>query len=88
MPKFADRKGQLPAQFAIADITNMDDPLWDVFQIKITPTIVVFREGRLEGRLDGRPVVGLRNADLDRMGDLIRGLPPSRAPASNDRSAR
>jgi hypothetical protein len=70
-PKFAARNGQIPAHLAMADITEWDDPLWDVFRIRITPTLVVFREGSSVGRIDGRRVVGLRNSDVDRIAGLL-----------------
>jgi Thioredoxin len=71
VPKFVARSGHLPAQLAMADITDLDDPLWDTFQIRITPTIVIFREGIPSARLDGRRVIGLRNADLDRLAEML-----------------
>jgi len=70
VPKFAARKGRVPLLLAIADITEMESPLWDVFQIKITPTIILFRDGAIVGRLSGRAIVGLRNVDLDRMVEI------------------
>jgi hypothetical protein len=71
LPKFAAREARLPARLAIADITACKDPLWDSFKIKITPTIVVFREGDSVGRFDGRGLLGLRDSDLDRLTDLL-----------------
>jgi|HubBroStandDraft_1064217.scaffolds.fasta_scaffold29795_4 thioredoxin family protein len=85
VPKFAARKGTLPMTMAIADITSIDDPLWDRFQIKITPTVVVFRDGAGVGRMDGRWVMGLRSADLDRLAGLI-AEPPPRGPGGADGS--
>lgn len=71
VPKFVSRSGGSPATFAIADITDLHDPLWDTFRIKITPTIVVFHDGTPNGRLDGKRFVGLRSADLDRLSALL-----------------
>jgi hypothetical protein len=67
MPKFVARKETLPATLAIADITELEDPLWDTFQIRITPTMIVFRDGVAAERFDGKRFVGLREADLDRL---------------------
>lgn len=72
VPKFVSRAGTVPAAFAIADITDLDDPLWDTFRIKITPTMVVFRDGTPTGRFDGRRFVGLRDADLDRLDAFLK----------------
>lgn len=74
VPKFVARNGRLPARLAIADITEWNDPLWDSFHIRITPTILVFRDGTPVGRFDGRRFVGLKDSDLDRMTDLLRRL--------------
>jgi hypothetical protein len=71
VPKFVARNGRLPATLAIADITEWKDPLWDSFQIKITPTMILFRDGVQVGRLDGRRFTGLKDADLDRLIELI-----------------
>lgn len=73
VPKFVSRAGRLPATFAIADITDWDDPLWDTFRIRITPTMMVFRDGAPVGRFNGRRFVGLRDADLDRLGAFLAG---------------
>jgi len=84
VPKFVARNGGLPARLAIADITDWDDPLWDSFRIKITPTMMVFREGAPVGRLDGRRFVGLRDSDMDRLRELLEACATSqsRPPAS------
>ncbi len=71
VPKFVARNGRLPARLAMADITDLSEPLWDTFRIRITPTMVVFRDGMVVGRFDGRRMIGLRNADLDRLADLL-----------------
>lgn len=71
VPKFAARRDRLPAQLAVADISDLHDPLWDTFQIKITPTIVIFRDGFAGERLDGRRFVGLRESDLVRLSELL-----------------
>lgn len=72
--KFVARNGRLPAKLAIADITDWNDPLWDSFRIKITPTMVVFRDGTPVGRFDGLRFIGLRDSDLDRLTDLLGRL--------------
>jgi Thioredoxin len=72
VPKFVAQSGRLPAKLAVADITDLHDPLWDSFQIKITPTIIVFRAGSPVGRFDGRRFFGLGDSDLERMGELVR----------------
>jgi len=80
VPKFVARDGKLPARLAMADITDVDDPLWDTFRIKITPTMVVFRDGAPVARFDGRRFIGLRNADLERLSEFLRAGGPADAP--------
>ncbi|MCI4341727.1 MAG: thioredoxin family protein [Thermoplasmata archaeon] len=74
IPKFVARSGCVPAQLAMADISELDDPLWDMFQIKITPTIVAFRNGLAVARFNGRRFLGLRDSDLDRLADQLAAL--------------
>jgi hypothetical protein len=80
VPKFVARDGLLPAKLAIADITELKDPLWDWFQIKITPTMLVFRNGATVGRFDGKRWIGLRESDLDRLADLLGTLGAPQSP--------
>lgn len=80
-PKFVAREGRLPARLAVADITDRNDPLWDFFQIKITPTMFVFRDGMPLGRYDGRRFFGLRDSALDRLTDFL-GTPVGSVPAA------
>ena len=72
--RFVAREGRMPAKLAIADITDLNDQLWDSFQIKITPTVLVFRDGTPLGRYDGRRFIGLRDSDLDRLTDFLGTL--------------
>ena len=78
VPKFVARSGHAPAKFAMADITEWEDPLWDSFQIAITPTMAIFRDGELVARFDGRRMVGLRESDLDKLAtELQRPVRPA-----------
>jgi thioredoxin-like negative regulator of GroEL len=71
MPKFVALKGGLPASLAIADITELESPLWDDFQIRITPSIIVFRDGAIVSRLDGRRFVGITQSALAKLQDSL-----------------
>ena len=81
--KFVVRNGRLAAKLAIADITEVDDPLWDTFQIKITPTMVVFLDGTTVGRLEGRRFLGLRDSDSDRLSDFVGRLDNAKPPVAS-----
>jgi thioredoxin-like negative regulator of GroEL len=74
VPKFVARNGKVPATLAMADITEWEDPLWDIFRIEITPTIAIFRDGELVTRFDGRHVIGLRESDLDKLATALNAL--------------
>ena len=64
MPQFVAIRDSLPATLAIADITDNNDPLWDLFQIRITPSIFVFRDGEPVKRIDGRRFIGITRSAL------------------------
>jgi Thioredoxin len=64
VPEFLALHGSVAATLAIADITDRNDPLWDRFEIRISPSVLVFRDGSLVRRLDGRRMFGLGAADL------------------------
>jgi thiol-disulfide isomerase/thioredoxin len=74
MPKFVAGKGKLGGTLAIADITDLKSPLWETFRIRITPSVLVFRDGEVERRLDGRRFVGLTSSSL---AQLESPSPPS-----------
>ena len=75
MPQLVKRKSRLPGTIAIADITDRNDPLWDIFQIRITPSIIVFREGSIQFRVDGRRFFGITASALDRMEQALGQSP-------------
>jgi thiol-disulfide isomerase/thioredoxin len=64
MPKFVAGQGKFGGTVAIADITDLESPLWETFRIRITPSILVFREGEVVRRVDGRRFLGIRSAAL------------------------
>ena len=80
VPKFVARNGHVAATLAMADITEWEDPLWDTFQIKITPTMAIFRDGELVARFDGRRMIGLKDSDLDKLARAVDAL--NKSPAS------
>lgn len=77
VPKFVSQNAELPPRSAIVDISDLKDPLWDVFRIRITPSILIFHEGENVARYDGRRVVGLRSADLQAVAGDVRRLAAS-----------
>ena len=71
MPEYVALNGELPATLAIADITSLDEPLWEDFRIRITPSIIVFREGETVQRIDGRRFFGITKAMLAKLPDAL-----------------
>jgi thioredoxin-like negative regulator of GroEL len=71
MPHFIALQSTVPATVAIADITDLNDPLWDDFRIRITPSIIVFRDGNLLLRVDGRRFLGITRSALEKLHQSI-----------------
>lgn len=62
------------AHLAFGDVTSDSSPLWDRFQIEIIPTVIVFRNGEVVRRFDGRPAEGLGRSDLDELRGVLGGV--------------
>ena len=75
MPHFVAFRGSIPATLAIADITDNNDRLWEVFRIRITPSIVIFREGEPVSRIDGRRFIGITRSALVDLANDSRWFP-------------
>jgi thioredoxin 1 len=48
----------------VVDIDSEDESLWDQYDVSLVPTIVIYKDGKEIFRKDGRPGIGLREADL------------------------
>jgi thioredoxin-like negative regulator of GroEL len=55
---------KLGIRMAEAKIDEEENPLWDRFGIEVIPTIVLFKEGKITGRVDGKAGRGLSEDDL------------------------
>lgn len=82
MPRFLGFRIPPGGRLAIADITDLNSPLWDTFRIRITPSVLVFREGAVVERLDGRRFLGILGRDFERLQSTLSsaGGPVSVAP--------
>jgi thioredoxin-like negative regulator of GroEL len=67
LPRYAARSDPRTIQRALADLTDVENPLWERFSIEVVPTVVAFRDGRTIDRADGVLGAGLPNAELDRL---------------------
>lgn len=72
MPKFVAERGKMGGTLAIADITDLDSPLWDVFNVRITPSIIVFRDGEIQRRVDGKRFIGITTSALAQLESSLR----------------
>ncbi len=72
-PRFAELDGGT-AHLAIADMTDLETPLWETFDVEVVPTLVVFRDGTVVARVDGRPMEGLGPEEIARVRLELDGL--------------
>jgi thiol-disulfide isomerase/thioredoxin len=47
-----------------ADVSSYGSPLWEMFDLDVVPTVIVFRDGAIVFRADGRLGEGLEESDL------------------------
>jgi hypothetical protein len=84
LPIFAALEGNEEFQVAIGDLTDVDTPLWDLFDLEVTPTMIAFRDGDPVFRVDGRRNVGLTQKDVQAvraaMAEPTQGTRPSGSP--------
>ncbi len=60
---------------AVADVSDEGSPLWDRFGIDVVPTVLIFRDGSVTERFDGRYGRGLGPPDLDRIRSALHDGP-------------
>jgi thioredoxin 1 len=72
LPEFAALEGDDRYQVARVDLTALDSPLWDQFEIQVVPSVVVFKGGGIHRRFDGEPGVGLGPEELRRIRAALR----------------
>ncbi len=51
--------------WAEVDISDMENPLWEIFDINVVPTVVIFKEGQPVFRRDGALGRGLSEKVID-----------------------
>ncbi len=73
-PTFAALAAQPGLSLLVADLTDVESPLWDLFRIEVVPSVIVFRDGEAVFRSTagrgtastGRTSVRSRAAAVDR----------------------
>jgi len=73
-PIFQSAKESSDFKKGVVDLTDEENPLWEVFDVRVVPTIVVFREGNQVLRKDG--VLG-RGLPVDTMARLMKEIETS-----------
>ena len=56
----------------IADISDVESKLWDVFNINVVPTMAVFENGDLKKRWDGLLQRGLTIDQIESVNEFLR----------------
>jgi len=62
-PQFEEFAKKGDVDFGEANISHYEDPLWE--QIKVVPSLLLFKDGELVKRKDGRLIRGLHRTDID-----------------------
>jgi thioredoxin 1 len=62
----------------VADLSDLENPLWEEFDIDVVPTVMIFKEGELVYRKDGVLGRGLPDNAMD---EVLLKLQPDRKAA-------
>jgi len=81
-PSFAALAAQPGIALLVADLTDVESPLWDRFRIDVVPSVIVFRNGEPVFRIDGRSGYGLDGKDIG----SIRAASLERTPAGRTKT--
>jgi hypothetical protein len=76
LPMYAALEGNGEFEVAIGDLTDVNSPLWDQFELKVTPTMIAFRDGAPVVRVDGRRNIGLTPNDIQTVRTALAALSP------------
>ncbi len=61
VPVFDSKIAELPFEKVIhVIIDDYDNPLWEIYEIGVVPTVILFEDGKASKRLDGRFGSGLK----------------------------
>jgi thioredoxin-like negative regulator of GroEL len=71
LPLFRDAKAD-GVRMVEVDVSDDESPFWEAFGVEVVPTLILFHQGRVVTRADGRFVRGLSEEDLDRLLRMAR----------------
>ena len=83
-PQFAALAGP-GVQLLVADVTDLESPLWDRFDLEVIPAVIVFRDGEPSERVDAVPMRGLDETHVD---SIRRALGARSPPAARPSPTR
>ena len=63
-PIFEEYSQNYDFVFAKSDITNDDNPLWNVYKIELVPTLIAFKQGKVITRRDALQGIGLNEDNI------------------------
>jgi thioredoxin 1 len=61
-------------RFAAVYLDDVDNPLWDTYDVEVVPTLALFAQGALRFRRDGRLMHGLSEGDMGAFLAAAQGL--------------
>ena len=64
-PGFQEAMNGKSVPWAVADISEEENPLWEIFDVAVVPTIIVFKNGESVFRRDGVRGRGLSQKAID-----------------------
>jgi thiol-disulfide isomerase/thioredoxin len=67
VPRFEERASQAPFELALVDLSSLNDPRWETLEAKVVPTLLLYKDGDLVWRKDGRFGVGLSLKNIDEL---------------------
>jgi len=73
-PIFESSLSQEKLSFAVVDLSDLSNPLWEVFHINVVPSVLLFNHGRLIQRYDGVLGRGLDRVVLAEMIAKLKSL--------------
>ena len=74
-PIFESALAQKSAPGALADLSDLENPLWEIFDIQVVPTVLVFKDGEPVYRKNGVLGQGLPSNAMD---EVVKLLPKGR----------
>lgn len=71
-PTFLSSLANQGLQLALVDLSDWENPLWEVFDLKVIPSVVCFVDGKIVARKEGKLGVGLSPGDMHDLLDEFR----------------